>query len=131
MEYCFVSSRGSLRGPATTGSGDGSEQVGHIVGGHHRGGDNSTADHGGEDAGWLQWPRPRPRRRPTRDQRQQPVQRSGRPAAGTDPDTLWADVHSDIVTLLTEHHLPNVAVEPPQHSAGSKYRQIIPLVRPG
>ena len=55
------------------------------------------------------------------------------PAAGADPERVWQAVRADIVRLLTEHRLGHVLVEraeePPQQSAGGKYRTVIPLSR--
>jgi phenylacetate-coenzyme A ligase PaaK-like adenylate-forming protein len=52
-------------------------------------------------------------------------------AAGADPDKVWQAVHAEITRLLAEHRLAHVAVEraeePPEQSAGGKYRTVIPL----
>lgn len=54
-----------------------------------------------------------------------------RTASGAAPDTVWDAVHREITRVLGEHKLAHVAIEraqePPQQSAGGKYRAIIPL----
>ncbi|CRK55329.1 Coenzyme F390 synthetase [Alloactinosynnema sp. L-07] len=49
---------------------------------------------------------------------------------GADPDTVWRAVHTGITRLLTDHGLDHVSVtraaEPPQQTAGGKYRTVIP-----
>lgn len=48
-----------------------------------------------------------------------------------DQDTLWQTVQTELTRLLTEHKLAHVTIEraeePPEQSAGGKYREIIPL----
>lgn len=50
---------------------------------------------------------------------------------GADPEQAWQKVHADITHLLNQHQLSHVTVErdtqPPQQTAGGKYRTIIPL----
>ena len=54
-----------------------------------------------------------------------------RTAAGADPDTTWRAVHAEITRVLGQHNLAHVVVEraeePPEQSAGGKYRAVIPL----
>lgn len=54
-----------------------------------------------------------------------------RPAAGADPDRLWQAAHAAIARLLTEHKIEHVTIEraeePPEQTAGGKFRQVIPL----
>ncbi|MBB6346996.1 hypothetical protein ACWGH8_22440 [Nonomuraea muscovyensis] len=54
-----------------------------------------------------------------------------KPATGADPDQVWRRVHDEITHLLTEHRAGHVTVEraqePPERSAGGKFRRIIPL----
>lgn len=51
--------------------------------------------------------------------------------AGADPDGVWQAVHTRLTRLLTEHKLNHVTLErteePPEQSAGGKYREVIPL----
>lgn len=53
------------------------------------------------------------------------------PAAGADPERVWRMVHDEITHLLAGNGLDHVTVEragePPEQSAGGKYRTIIPL----
>ncbi|MCC5575608.1 phenylacetate--CoA ligase family protein [Microtetraspora sp. AC03309] len=57
-----------------------------------------------------------------------------KPADGTDPDRVWQTVRDEIAHLLTEHKVDHItlerAEEPPERSAGGKYRRIIPLAEP-
>ncbi|GAA4586056.1 coenzyme F390 synthetase [Planotetraspora phitsanulokensis] len=57
-----------------------------------------------------------------------------KPAEGADPDRVWQTVRDEIAHLLTEHKADHVtlehAEEPPEQSAGGKYRRIIPLATP-
>lgn len=50
---------------------------------------------------------------------------------GADPDRVWHSVHAQLMRLLSEHRLADVAVtraaEPPQRSQGGKVRLVIPL----
>jgi hypothetical protein len=52
-------------------------------------------------------------------------------AAGADPDHVWQGVRSQISRVLEEHGLAHVTIEraeePPEQSAGGKYREVIPL----
>lgn len=54
-----------------------------------------------------------------------------RPAAGADQGRVWQAVCGEIMRLLEDHKLDHVTVEragePPEQSAGGKYREIIPL----
>ena len=54
-----------------------------------------------------------------------------RPAPGADPDGMWRAVETEISRLLSQHRLGHVTVErgsePPEQSAGGKYRTVIPL----
>ena len=54
-----------------------------------------------------------------------------RAKAGADLNLVWQKVSDGIKRLLKEHKLDHVAVErgdePPEQSAGGKYRQVIPL----
>ncbi len=47
------------------------------------------------------------------------------------PDHVWQSVHTELTHLLTKHKLGHVTVEraeePPEQSAGGKYREVIPL----
>ncbi|MGW5688872.1 phenylacetate--CoA ligase family protein [Nonomuraea sp. NPDC003754] len=51
-----------------------------------------------------------------------------------DPETVWRAVREGIAGLLAEHRLEHVVLEradePPQQSAGGKYRTVIPLKDP-
>lgn len=51
--------------------------------------------------------------------------------AGADPDRVWRDVHAALVRMLEDHDLAQVVVErgtePPERSAGGKFRSVIPL----
>lgn len=53
-----------------------------------------------------------------------------RSAAGADPERVWQDVRAALTDVLREHLLEHVAIErgqePPEQSAGGKYRRIIP-----
>ncbi|WP_336211665.1 hypothetical protein [Nonomuraea sp. LPB2021202275-12-8] len=53
---------------------------------------------------------------------------------GTDIDRVWQSVRDKITHLLAEHRAGDItlerAAEPPQRSAGGKYRRIIPLAKP-
>jgi phenylacetate-coenzyme A ligase PaaK-like adenylate-forming protein len=53
------------------------------------------------------------------------------PEPGTNPDQVWAAVHDEITGLLAGLGLAHVTVEqdpePPQQTAGGKYRTVIPL----
>ncbi|MER6511279.1 hypothetical protein ABT158_30985 [Nonomuraea sp. NPDC001636] len=57
-----------------------------------------------------------------------------RAAAGADADRVWQAAHDRAVHLLTEHKAGHVTIEraeePPEQSAGGKYRKIIPLPQP-
>jgi phenylacetate-CoA ligase len=52
-------------------------------------------------------------------------------ADGANPDRVWQSVRTEIETLLTENSLGHVVIkrakEPPEQSAGGKYRMVIPL----
>lgn len=52
-------------------------------------------------------------------------------ASGADTDRVWAAVRSEIRRVLEEHGLAHVTIEraeePPEQSAGGKYREVIPL----
>ena len=54
-----------------------------------------------------------------------------RPAAGADPDRVWRAVQTEIMRVLAAGNLGHVTVrragEPPEQSAGGKYRAVIPL----
>ena len=54
-----------------------------------------------------------------------------RVAAGADTDHVWQTIRSEISRVLEEHGLAHVTVEraeePPERSAGGKYREVIPL----
>ncbi|MFO0845320.1 MAG: hypothetical protein U0797_23540, partial [Gemmataceae bacterium] len=54
-----------------------------------------------------------------------------RPAPGADPERVWEAVQSELSRLLAGHGLEQVTVEraeePPEQSAGGKYRTVIPL----
>ena len=54
-----------------------------------------------------------------------------RPAAGADPDRIWRAVQTEIMRVLAAGNLGHVTVrraeEPPEQSAGGKYRAVIPL----
>ena len=54
-----------------------------------------------------------------------------RTAADAEPDHVWQEVNAGITRVLTEHKLDRVSVEraeePPQQSAGGKYREIVPM----
>jgi phenylacetate-CoA ligase len=51
--------------------------------------------------------------------------------AGADPDRVWRAAHTELTRRLAEHRLAHVTVEraeePPEQSAGGKYRTAIPL----
>jgi phenylacetate-coenzyme A ligase PaaK-like adenylate-forming protein len=51
--------------------------------------------------------------------------------AGADPKCVWQSVHNNVTRLLSDHKLTHVrlerAEEPPEQSAGGKYREVIPL----
>ena len=51
--------------------------------------------------------------------------------AGADPEGAWELVHAELTHLLAARGLTNVAVErasePPEQSAGGKFREVIPL----
>lgn len=53
------------------------------------------------------------------------------PAADADPDRVRQAVRTELTRLLTAHKLDQVTVErapePPEHSTGGKYREVIPL----
>ncbi|MGW5051431.1 phenylacetate--CoA ligase family protein [Actinokineospora sp. NPDC004072] len=53
------------------------------------------------------------------------------PRSGAEPEQMWATVHGDITRLLVQHDLSHITVEraeePPQQTAGGKYRAVIPL----
>lgn len=53
------------------------------------------------------------------------------PEPGADPDRVWAAVRAEITDLLTGLGLAHVTIEqdpePPQQTAGGKYRTVIPL----
>lgn len=53
------------------------------------------------------------------------------PTAGADPERVWKALHTQIEELLTDHGLGDVTVEraeePPEQTAGGKYRTVIPL----
>ena len=55
-------------------------------------------------------------------------------AACADPDRAWDALHSGIERLLADHHLGDINIEragePPEQSAGGKYRTVIPLRPP-
>ncbi|MGV9307538.1 hypothetical protein ACWENQ_26590 [Nonomuraea sp. NPDC004354] len=57
-----------------------------------------------------------------------------RSADGADPDHVWRTVHDEITQLLTAHKADHVtlerAEEPPERSAGGKFRRVIPLTTP-
>ncbi|MEU1728321.1 hypothetical protein [Nonomuraea sp. NPDC005692] len=57
-----------------------------------------------------------------------------RAAGGADADRVWQAAHDRAVHLLTEHKAGHVTIEraeePPEQSAGGKYRKIIPLPQP-
>lgn len=50
---------------------------------------------------------------------------------GIAPDRVWQATEADIKRVLTQHGLDNVTIqhrdEPPQQSAGGKYRTVVPL----
>ena len=52
-------------------------------------------------------------------------------AANTDLDQVWQTVHTEVMHLLTMHKLDQItlehAQEPPEQTAGGKFREIIPL----
>ncbi len=52
--------------------------------------------------------------------------------AGADPECVWQSVHNNVTRLLSDHKLTHVrlerAEEPPEQSAGGKYREVIPLM---
>ncbi|MCC3650616.1 phenylacetate--CoA ligase family protein [Streptomyces sp. S07_1.15] len=54
-----------------------------------------------------------------------------RTSTGADPDTVWTAVRAEIVGLLTAHQVGHCTVErghePPQQSAGGKFRVVIPF----
>ncbi|GAB3896213.1 hypothetical protein GCM10027612_50250 [Microbispora bryophytorum subsp. camponoti] len=54
-------------------------------------------------------------------------------ADGADPDHVWRTVREEISRLLAEHRAEHVALEraeePPEQSAGGKFRRVIPLAR--
>ncbi|MGI5488861.1 phenylacetate--CoA ligase family protein [Microtetraspora malaysiensis] len=54
-------------------------------------------------------------------------------ADGADPDPVWRTVREEISRLLAEHRAEHVALEraeePPEQSAGGKFRRVIPLAR--
>uniref|UniRef100_UPI003F49062F hypothetical protein n=1 Tax=Nonomuraea bangladeshensis TaxID=404385 RepID=UPI003F49062F len=56
------------------------------------------------------------------------------PAPGADPDTIWHQIQTRMADLLARHCLSHVTIErasePPQQSAGGKYRTVIPAVIP-
>ncbi|MFG1697243.1 hypothetical protein [Nonomuraea sp. NPDC049309] len=56
------------------------------------------------------------------------------PAPGADPDTLWRQIETRMGDLLARHGLGHITIErasePPQQSAGGKYRAVIPAAPP-
>jgi phenylacetate-coenzyme A ligase PaaK-like adenylate-forming protein len=54
-----------------------------------------------------------------------------RPAIGSDPDSIWQAVQTEVSRLLAKHGLRNVTIEraeeAPEQSSGGKYRTVIPL----
>lgn len=50
---------------------------------------------------------------------------------GTNPDTVWQEVESEMKRMLAINKLDNITVEraeePPEQSKGGKYREVIPL----
>lgn len=54
-----------------------------------------------------------------------------RPAASADPEQIWRSVETALTRLLSEQNLEAVALEradePPQQSAGGKFREVIPF----
>ncbi|MEV4760411.1 phenylacetate--CoA ligase family protein [Micromonospora sp. NPDC049559] len=53
-----------------------------------------------------------------------------RAAHNADPEQVWRNIHAEIVQFLANHHLDGIDLtrseEPPQQSAGGKYKLIIP-----
>lgn len=54
-----------------------------------------------------------------------------RPAPGADADRVWEGVRGELAQRLAAQHLAHVAIEradePPEQSAGGKYRSVVPL----
>lgn len=54
-----------------------------------------------------------------------------RPSAGADPARVWDAVRAELARLFAAHGLEDVVIErahePPEQSAGGKYRSVIPL----
>jgi len=50
---------------------------------------------------------------------------------GAEADGVWRTVHTELARMLAEHGLQHVSVErgeePPEQSAGGKFRAVIPL----